>query len=333
MRRSPTDAAKGAEAWALQNHNEPEFHAPTIAVVIPAYNQATFLREAIESALSQTVAPTEVIVVDDGSTDETAAVAGEFGARISYVRQSNQGLSAARNAGIAAASSDLVQLLDADDALHPRALELAREAARCFPTAGAFAGGWDEVDIAGRAFARVAAPPMTIDMFHAFFDVARVGPASRYCLRRSALATVGLFDTRLGACEDWDMWLRMAAAGLEFVALPEATLRYRNYATSMSKRPSLMWRSGITVLDRAASVHSDCLECRAAHRAGTKAFRSWCYISMVAPRIRDAYEQRRYAGVVREIAVALVRDPGGFPLMLRTLWSRRPLHRQCPGMR
>jgi hypothetical protein len=220
------------------------------------------------------------------------------------------------------AQADLVQFLDSDDALHPRAVQLVAEAAERNPRAAVFAGGWDEVDVAGRAVAHARAPVPLDDTFHVLFDVMQVGPASRYCVRRRAIASAGLFDTRLRACEDWDMWLRMAAAGLQFIALPGTTVRYRSYATSMSKRPDLMWQSGITVLEHAAQVHGKCADCDRARQRGVAQFRDWCYVSMVAPKIRDAWEQRRYFAAGREVVAALRRDPRVAPLLLRSSRSR-----------
>jgi glycosyltransferase involved in cell wall biosynthesis len=88
-----------------------------VSVVIPCYNYAHFLPAAINSALRQTHHNIEVIVVDDGSVDDTAAVAARYGDRIRYIRQENQGLSAARNRGLQAAEGTLIQFLDADDVL------------------------------------------------------------------------------------------------------------------------------------------------------------------------------------------------------------------------
>jgi len=289
-----------------------------MAVVIPAHNQAQFLAEAIDSALLQTLPPLEVIVVDDGSTDDTARVAAAFGNRITYIRQRNQGLSAARNTGIRAARADLIQLLDSDDVLHPRCLRLASEAAVRHPNAAVFAGGWDEADRDGRVFAQVDAPRVPPQAFHALFDVIAVGPASCHCVRRSAFATVGMFDTSLRACEDWDMWFRIAAAGFEFITIPEATIQYRNYATSMSKDPRLMWQSGTRVLRQAAGLHGHCAECERAQARAIARFRAWCYASMVAPRIQTEWAHRHYWAVVRDTVAALLRDPKLGPLFLRS---------------
>src|SRR5687767_14566662 len=98
--------------------------APTVSVVIPTYNYGRYVGDAIDSALAQTRPPDEVVVVDDGSTDDTPDRLAAYGDRIRVVRQTNQGLSAARNAGIRAAHGDWVAFLDSDDAFHPRKLEL-----------------------------------------------------------------------------------------------------------------------------------------------------------------------------------------------------------------
>jgi glycosyltransferase involved in cell wall biosynthesis len=95
--------------------------SPTISVITPCYNGAKYLRETIESVLAQTYPPLEMIVVDDGSTDDSAAIAESFGPPVRVIRQTNQGESTARNRGIAEARGDYLHFLDADDLLHPEA--------------------------------------------------------------------------------------------------------------------------------------------------------------------------------------------------------------------
>ena len=94
-----------------------------VSVIIPTYNYGRFIAETIESALGQTLLPHEVIVVDDGSTDETAEVVASFGERVRYIYQENAGVCAARNRGVAASSGDLIAFLDADDIWEPTKLE------------------------------------------------------------------------------------------------------------------------------------------------------------------------------------------------------------------
>jgi glycosyltransferase involved in cell wall biosynthesis len=104
-----------------------------ISVVIPTYNYARFVCEAVDSALSQSLRPQEVIVVDDGSTDDTSDRLRQFGDRIRYVFQQNGGLSKARNTGIREARGDWVAFLDSDDIWHPRKLERISAACGNYP--------------------------------------------------------------------------------------------------------------------------------------------------------------------------------------------------------
>src|SRR5689334_17614281 len=95
----------------------------TVSVVIPTYNYGRFLAEAIESALSQTRPPGEIIVVDDGSTDDTASIVKGFDAHVKYIKQENAGVCAARNRGVNESTGELIAFLDADDRFEPTAIE------------------------------------------------------------------------------------------------------------------------------------------------------------------------------------------------------------------
>jgi glycosyltransferase involved in cell wall biosynthesis len=124
--------------------------APTVAVVIPAYNAGRFLRVAIESVLSQTHPPAEIIVVDDGSTDDTKEVARSFGDKVRLAQQANAGAAAARNRGLEMATSQYVALLDADDICAPARLERQVSALQQTPDAIASYTGFWRFDETGR---------------------------------------------------------------------------------------------------------------------------------------------------------------------------------------
>src|ERR1043165_5503387 len=117
--------------------------APLVSIVIPTYNYAHFLSQAVESALAQTYPNTEVIVVDDGSTDHTRQVLAAYGDRIRYTHQVNKGLSAARNTGIRKARGELIALLDSDDVLYPPRVEAGVSFLRRFPEFGLVASDED----------------------------------------------------------------------------------------------------------------------------------------------------------------------------------------------
>src|SRR5262245_58858321 len=111
-----------------------------ISVIIPCYNGSSYIGSTLESALGQTRPPLEVIVIDDGSTDDSAAIAGSFGPCVRVIRQANQGESTARNVGIAQASGDYLVFLDADDLLDRSALEVQSRAVFGRPGAVALMG-------------------------------------------------------------------------------------------------------------------------------------------------------------------------------------------------
>ena len=117
--------------------------SPKVSVVVAAYNTGAFLREALDSILAQTHPAYEIVVVDDGSTDDTAAICHSYGRAIRYVYQHNQGISAARNAGIRAATGDWIALLDSDDIALPDRLRRAVDAIQANPDTVVFYSAFD----------------------------------------------------------------------------------------------------------------------------------------------------------------------------------------------
>jgi glycosyltransferase involved in cell wall biosynthesis len=280
----------------------------TISVVIPCYNHGHFLPYAIESVLAQTAAPIEIIVVDDGSIDETAAVSRRYGAAVTYLYQPNAGLSAARNTAIRRARGTFIQLLDADDILAPTALEHVASAMAADTQASVFHASWEEIDVDGQAYAAVPPPNLGADPFHAFFDPLLVGPPCRFTVRRTALLEAGLFDTRLSSCEDWDMWFRLALAGKTFVAVPDAFAAYRNHSGSMSKNHARMWHSGMTVLKQARNRHG-CPVCDRAFAAGVRKWRNFCYLTTLREDLRNHVRKRELRLAAGAFLAATRDDP------------------------
>jgi glycosyltransferase involved in cell wall biosynthesis len=203
-----------------------------ISVVIPAYNAAHFLPRCLSSVFSQTLQPAEVIVVDDGSTDDTAEVGRRLGARV--VSRPNGGLSAARNTGVKNSSSEWVALLDADDLWSPGKLE--SQAARVqADTVLVYTG----IRVFSDDGVRHASPAM---------DPAEARRMLRFCnpitpssviARRTALLRDGGFREDIRACEDWEMWVRLLRLGA-FAAVPEPLTDYYVYPGSMSTDPERM---------------------------------------------------------------------------------------------
>jgi glycosyltransferase involved in cell wall biosynthesis len=205
-----------------------------ISVIIPAYNAERYIGKAIESCLSQTYAPHEIFVVDDASTDGTAAVAESFPSPVRVIRMArNMGVSVARNLGVQASTGDWIAFLDADDWFFPEKLELQRQCALQNPQAVLIYTGYQMIDIDGsESDGRFVSPSELWPMLRyrcAFL-------LSTVILRRDAFDSVGGFDPAYHVIQDWDLWLRFAArySVKLFVALPQPLVVYRRVAESLT---------------------------------------------------------------------------------------------------
>jgi glycosyltransferase involved in cell wall biosynthesis len=195
------------------------------SVVIPAFNAETFIAEAIESVLAQDHRPVEVIVVDDGSTDGTAAIASNY--QVVCLRQANGGQAAARNAGVAAASGSFVSFLDADDLWAPSKLS----------TEVAHLSAHPELDYVLVRMQRVLLPdaPWPPGTPASWFEEPQPGTlASAALVRRSVLDRVGTFDTRFRHGSDTEWQARAADAGSRWELLPDVLVRYRIHGANNS---------------------------------------------------------------------------------------------------
>ena len=181
-----------------------------VSVVIPTQNRRRLISRAIDSVRAQTRPPNEILVVDDGSTDDTARFVAETYPEVQLLRQENRGVSAARNAGIRAAEGELIAFLDSDDDWLPRKLERQLQAMEASP--GALLCHTNEIWI--RNGRRVN--PMKKHqkfggcIFEKALPLCVISPSSVLVDRR-LFDEVGLFDESLPACEDYDLWLRVCA--------------------------------------------------------------------------------------------------------------------------
>jgi GT2 family glycosyltransferase len=204
-----------------------------VTIVIPTHNYARYVGQAIDSGLNQRYRPIEVIVVDDGSTDETPALLRSFEATIRILRLDGRGVSAARNAGLAQARGEYVVLLDADDLLLPDgvAAQVGLFAQR--PDADAVAGGWYACDVELGTVTRGRSSLKDGDVLPQLLRSNIVATPSVMMLRRAALEAVGGFDTSLSFNADWEMWLRLAKHGCRFAQVA-AVAMYRIHGRSMT---------------------------------------------------------------------------------------------------
>ncbi len=211
--------------------------APTIAAVIPAYNLGPYIGRAVESALRQTRALDEILVVDDGSTDETPQILASFGGRIRVIRQDNAGASAARNAGILAAKSDWIAFLDGDDAWLPEAISLLggiveRHLELVWATGNFFrcdcdAGHRQWEDITSSRMDAIRKHLGGGEVFGSYFvahNLFAAGCTDTMILRRDAIVEAGMFLPGQKRINDMDLWFRVAYRhpAIGFVAQPLA---------------------------------------------------------------------------------------------------------------
>jgi glycosyltransferase involved in cell wall biosynthesis len=234
---------------------------PSVDIVIPCFNHGRFLADAVESALGQTYPHVHVTVIDDGSTDETPAVAGSFGNRIRYVRKANGGLSSARNTGISATNGDFLVFLDADDYLDHDSVRRHIEAAQRQPPASVIYGDFRYVNEGGREIGRDDPIDFGNDAFHSLL-AGFVPPCHALTIRRSAVVNAGGFDSSIRWHEDLDTWLRIAAAGHRFARVDFPGAFYRKYAGTMTRQTLDMAHWGLVVLRRTQQYHGNCLLCR-----------------------------------------------------------------------
>jgi glycosyltransferase involved in cell wall biosynthesis len=208
---------------------------PRVSVIIPCYNHAHYLPDAVNSVLTQTFTDWEVIIVDDGSTDNTREVAAQFtDPRIRYIYQENRGLSGARSTGIHAAEGELIALLDADDMWEPTFLEMMITALQAEPAASAAYCGFCWMDTDGNLLKQAVSKVVAPDQFRE--ELLYHGSWLSACaivVRASAYREIGPFDETLRACEDLDMWLRLSQKH-RFVSVPQVLVRYRRAGNNMS---------------------------------------------------------------------------------------------------
>ena len=213
-------------------------HEPAISVVIPTYNQADYLATALNSVLAQTYRGYEIVIVDDGSTDETAHIVRNFvmarPRQISYVRQPNCGLAAARNAGIRAAKGHWVALLDSDDIWLPDFLETMLRLLHEHPQTDVFYCGVQFMDAHGIDLPQVS--NQTVPSHHMYAALLRANfliPSTIF-LRKMAVVGAGYFDPAFRRLQDWELWWRMLQLGYGFVGTEEILVRYRVHDNSLS---------------------------------------------------------------------------------------------------
>ncbi len=199
---------------------------PLVSVIIPCFNAARFLPEAVASVRAQQYEPLEILVIDDGSTDDTARVAAGFGSEIRYFRKENGGPASARNSGLREARGELIALLDADDQWPGNKLDLQVGRLLEDPNLDVATGRIRYLELPG-----AMKPDLRFEEADQLAHI-HLGAA---LYRRRAFEVAGFFDESLRFSEDQDWFLRAREAGLKIVILKDVTLLYRLHGSNMTR--------------------------------------------------------------------------------------------------
>ncbi len=226
-----------------------------VSVIIPAYNAAWCVRRAIDSVLAQSFRDFELIVVDDGSTDDTSEILRSYGTLIRIVSKPNGGLSSARNAGIAAAHGEYVAFLDADDGWLPEKLSRQVALLDAYPEIGFCSCATMVHTPAGETLSIWECPAVEGGVLETIFRTngAVAGSGSAVMARCTLFAQVGGFDETLRSLEDIDMWMRLGAVS-GYACIPEKLVFILKHPESMSRNLAVMRASALTVMQKNRSL-------------------------------------------------------------------------------
>ena len=285
---------------------------PLVSIVIPCYNQAHFLGEAIESVLGQTYRRFEIIVVDDGSRDNTAEVAAGYPG-VRCIRQKNRGLAGARNTGLHASAGNYLVFLDADDRLLPCALATNVSCMEAHPTCAFVYGRYRNIAIDGSPLPAPQKFQVGRDHYLALLQVNCIGMHAAVMYRQAIFERVAGFDTSLAACEDYDLYLRIARNSP--VCHHDAVVaEYRQHGTNMSRDPGLMLKTIFTVLRSQWNCVKGKDEYERAYRDGIR-FGACCYGIPLCYEVWDNLQAHNWRRALQGMAVLVRWSPQAFPAL------------------
>lgn len=226
--------------------------APLVSVIIPTYNRADLVKQSVDSVLRQTVSDYEVIVIDDGSTDDTRQVLESVTPPVRYLFQENRGFAAARNRGIAESRGEYLAFLDSDDLFEPRFLEAVLATFETHPEAGAVCSAEREIDIEsnpGRHVYTKRSPGLFFNTAGLITTDTFVGCGRPAVVRRHWVEKLGGFDEDLTVAVDVEMWIRYSF-DVPMVYQPEPLILYRVHASHQCGDKKTDAGDWLRVLDR-----------------------------------------------------------------------------------
>lgn len=296
-----------------------------VSVVIPAYNASATLDETLQSVRAQTYQTLEILVVDDGSRDDTVAIAERHAAadpRIRVIQQENAGVAAARNRGWAEARADFLAFVDADDLWHATKIERQLAALKADEAAGLAYCWYVAINAKNVIIGRSDKWAWEGDVFDVILTQNFIGNGSAVLVRREALEHTRGFESGLHAagaqgCEDYLFACRIAEK-YRFALVPDYLVGYRQLPDNMSSNSVRMLKSWILVIDEMKTRHPDKI---ALMRVGIRRYASWLVTSALITRRR-----RQIIPILREVAAA---EPSlVVPILASSFWT---LLRLIPG--
>jgi len=291
---------------------------PRVSVIIPVFNGGKFIGQAIDSVLKQTFRDLEIVVVDDGSTDETPSVVAQFSDRILYLRQENQGVSVARNTGIEAARGDYLAFLDADDVWLPHKLQRQVECLNKQSNVSAVGCGHyvadRELNVLEEKIPLHSQSPLDdLLLFRSNHGLC----SSTLLVKKNVIYRVGNFDPSLSTSADWDLAIRIAHR-YEVAFVAEALVYYRQHDANMHQNVGRMERDMRVVLGKAFAIPD---------QQGSSSLRRRAYSNLYRVLAGSYWHSGEALSAVRCLLLSIVRRPANLMFIARFL--RRRFERLC----
>jgi glycosyltransferase involved in cell wall biosynthesis len=294
-------ATMAAESPARDPH-------PLVSVIIPCYNQGQFLGEAIESTLAQTHPYVEIIVVDDGSMDQTAEVATHYPS-VRRISQTNQGLAAARNTGLRQSTGSYLVFLDADDRLLPGALATGLRYLGAHSDCMFVSGHHRLIARDGSILRESVQEPIDDDRYAQLLRGNYIAMHATVMYRRAVFAAVGQFDESLQACEDYDLFFRITRA-FPVGRHADVVAEYRKHGANMTANSARMLRQALAVLRAQWRYVNGDRYYRRAYRMGLRSWKRY-YGRQLVKDVLARFGQRAWMPALRGTFTLLRYYPRG----------------------
>jgi glycosyltransferase involved in cell wall biosynthesis len=278
---------------------------PLVSVIIPNYNYGYYLKETIDSVLNQTYKNIEIIVVDDGSKDNSREILESYGEKIKTIFQKNQGVSAARNNGAAMSGGEYIAFLDADDYWIADKIEKQITKILSNETIGLVHVGVDEIDKNNNVIkTRLnGMEGYVAELFLQFDRAVVLGGGSGALVSKKAFNEISGFDKRLSTSADWDFFYRISCK-YRIGFIPEVLLKYRMHNSNMHSNIKLM-------------EHDMMLGFKKAFETGTSANRRLCYGNLHRTLAGSYFQAKQYTQFMRHSVKSVLNNPSNLGYFLQ----------------